>query len=393
MSQQLISRSPDLKRLRDEGYDITIQHGYVVVRQIPYVQGKDEIGIGTLIMSLTSAGDIAIQPENHVAMFQGKYPCDQHGAAITKIFNSSAQTELGEGLAAAHIFSARPTVPYADYYEKVITYVAILSGPAKVLDANVSAAGIYPMVEAEKDSVFKYVDTASSRADIGMMSAKLALPKVAFVGLGGTGGYALDMVVKAPVREIHLFDNDRMLQHNAFRSPGAASRKTLAAQPYKVDYLKKIYSKMRRGIFAHPVAIGPENIELLKGMSFVFLCLEGEAKQMIIEKLEEFGVPFVDVGMGVYVTDGVLGGILRVTTSTKKQRSHVKDKKRISFSKGGENEYDSNIQIADLNALNATLAVIKWKKLFGFYHDFEHEHHMTYTIDGNAIINEDQDES
>ena len=33
----------------------------------------------------------------------------------------------------------------------------------------------------------------------------------------------------------------------------------------------------------------------------------------------------------------------------------------------GDDDYNRNIQIADLNALNAAFAVIKWKKLFGFY--------------------------
>ena len=40
--------------------------------------------------------------------------------------------------------------------------------------------------------------------------------------------------------------------------------------------------------------------------------------------------------------------------------------------------------------MNATLAVIKWKKLCGFYHDFQHEHFSTYTIDGNKLLNEDK---
>lgn len=53
------------------------------------------------------------------------------------------------------------------------------------------------------------------------------------------------------------------------------------------------------------------------------------------------------------------------------------------------NEYDVNIQIADLNALNAALAVIKWKKLMGFYQDLDLEHHCTYTIGGNLLHNED----
>ena len=49
-----------------------------------------------------------------------------------------------------------------------------------------------------------------------------------------------------------------------------------------------------------------------------------------------------------------------------------------------------NIQVADLNALNACLAVIRWKKLFGFYRDLEREHHTLYTVDGNHLLNEDQ---
>ena len=56
-------------------------------------------------------------------------------------------------------------------------------------------------------------------------------------------------------------------------------------------------------------------------------------------------------------------------------------------------DYDSNIQVADLNALNAALAVIKWKKLCGFYLDFVKEHHSTYSIDCNMLVNDDQNEA
>ena len=81
---------------------------------------------------------------------------------------------------------------------------------------------------------------------------------------------------------------------------------------------------MRNGIFVHEDYIGPENVDELRDMSFVFMCLEGPAKKLIVEKLEEFGLPFIDVGMGVYLSEGSLGGILRVTTSTPAQRDHVR---------------------------------------------------------------------
>lgn len=127
-------------------------------------------------------------------------------------------------------------------------------------------------------------------------------------------------------------------------------------------------------------------------MSFVFLCIDrGEDKRSIVSNLEAWAVPFIDVGMGVDLVNGALTAILRITTSTPNRREHVWKKQRIPFSVGaGEDDYSSNIQIADLNALNAVLAVIKWKKLFGFYHDLEQEHFSTYTITGNSMTNEDQ---
>lgn len=54
-----------------------------------------------------------------------------------------------------------------------------------------------------------------------------------------------------------------------------------------------------------------------------------------------------------------------------------------------DNPYDKNIQVADLNALNAALAVIKWKKLCGFYQDLEKEHNTTYTTSSNLLTSDD----
>src|SRR5437879_13283968 len=109
-------------------------------------------------------------------------------------------------------------------------------------------------------------------------------------------------------------------------------------------------------------------------MDFVFLCNDaGEAKKLIVEKLEEFGTPFIDVGIGVYEADGSLAGAVRVTTSTSERREHLR--KRVSLGDGNVNDEDSrNIQIAELNALNAAVAVIKSKKMFGLYVDLVHEY-------------------
>jgi hypothetical protein len=394
MSNTLIGRSHDLKKLRDEGYNLEIRGGYLLVQEVPYVNSAREVKRGVLVSKLQLAGNVTTRPDTHVAYFVGDHPCRADGSEIAEIKNSSQRQTLTDGVVISHTFSAKPKPAehYDDYYDKVTTYVAIISGPARMIEPGITAK-TFPAIESRKEdseeSVFNYIDTASSRAEIDVVTSKLALGKVAIVGLGGTGSYVLDLVAKTPVSEVHLFDGDTFLQHNAFRSPGAPAIEDLRGKLSKVSYLKGIYSKMHRGIISHEVYIDASNVELLRNMDFVFLSLDrGGAKGLVVEKLEEFGISFIDVGMGVDFTDDALGGIIRVTASTPSRRGHVRN--RISLvDDDANNEYSTNIQIADLNALNAALVVIKWKKLFGFYRDFKHEHHTTFTIDGNLLLNED----
>ena len=94
-------------------------------------------------------------------------------------------------------------------------------------------------------------------------------------------------------------------------------------------------------------------------------------------------------GNGIQLGDeNKLGGIITVTTSTAQKRDHVGS--RTAFSDGeAANEYSQNVQIAELHALNAALAVIKWKKLCGYFDDVTKEHYCAYTIRSNQLISED----
>jgi len=389
MSRELFSRNADLKRLRDEGYFVQVVGGLLVMRDVPYVDAKRQVRMGALISSLTLAGDQTRQPDTHVIHFDGEYPCQPDGTPIQRISNQTGEFDLGHGLRAKHRFSSKPEGGYTDYFHKMSTYAAILSGPAAALDPDATPR-TFRTPEPEEDCVFNYTETASDRVGIGALAERLKSEIVAIIGGGGTGSYTLDLVAKTPVREIRLFDDDEFLQHNAFRAPGAASIEDLREAPKKADYLKSIYSRMHRGIVAHDVALGASNLHLLDGVTFAFISMDaGEEKRLVVEKLEAIGASFIDVGMGLELDDGSLGGILRVTASTPEKRDHV-HLGRISFAGGGEKDlYASNIQVADLNALNAALAVIKWKKLHGFYRDLEQEHHCTYTTDGNMLLNGD----
>jgi hypothetical protein len=390
MSKLQISHSPDLQKLRDEGFDIEIRAAHLLVHDVPYVNHQREIMRGIMVSTLNMAGEVTGPPETHVAMFAGEYPCDAAGVELDAIRHSGGQ-QIAPELSVDWSFSSKlfGGFNYPNYYEKMTAYVAILESQAQAIDPTVTAR-THPVVRTEGDeSVFHYLDTASSRAGINMASAKLEMARVAIVGLGGTGSYVLDLVAKTWVKEIHLFDGDTLYSHNAFRAPGAISMDELTAKPKKVTHFRDQYSKLRKGIIDRPYNVDGTNVQELQGMNFVFLCIDGgDTKNLIIEKLEEFGTPFVDAGMGVDLVEDSLVGIVRVTSSLPDQRGHLRSRVSLGDSQPTD-DYDANIQIADLNALNAAMAVIRWKKLFGFYDDHEHELHSTYTIDCNMLLSED----
>ena len=80
--------------------------------------------------------------------------------------------------------------------------------------------------------------------------------------------------------------------------------------------------------------------------------------------------------------------MVRTTTSTKERREHIWNG-RIAFADEDNADYSTNIQIVELNALNAVFAVMKWKKHFGFYNDLENEFDSCYNLNVNNITNND----
>lgn len=390
MSRQLVSRSLDLKRLEDEGYDLSIRENHLLVKA-PYVNAQCEVALGTLASELTLSGDATATPNTHVVFFigatAGDIPCDNHGRELQELINQRGPIDLGGGLVASCSFSHKPNPTYQNYYEKMSTYSDMLVAYAQAIDASATAKTFPPIPTNEEESIFRYLDAATSRARIGAATEKLRLRKIAIVGLGGTGSYILDLVAKTPVQTIHLYDRDVMLTHNAFRSPGAATLDELSKAPRKVDYLQAKYDAMHRHVVAHAEHVDDTNINELRDADFVFLSIDaGPAKKYIIQKLQEFKVPFIDVGMGIYQKVSSLGGIVRTTTGTPAHMDHIWS--QLSFADEDDDEYEQNIQIADLNMLNAALAVIRWKRLIGFYLDFEDEPSSLYTIDGNHLLNE-----
>lgn len=388
MSQRLIDHNADLKRLRDEGFTVEVRQSFLLVHNIPYVDEAREVRWGTLVSPLHMSGETILRPDDHVAQFIGDQPCHKDGRPIQQIIHQVGPVMLDQDLQIDRSFSNKPAEGYADYHHKMSTYADIISGPAFSIDPKNTPRRFVAIKSGDEESVFKYHDTASSRAGITAISRKLELNRLAIFGLGGTGSYILDLVAKTPVKRIDLFDGDKFYSHNAFRAPGAASLNQLEAQSFKVDYFAQTYGQMRSGIVPHAYHVSPEIEGELDGIDFAFVTIDtGEIKSWLLRSLEARGISFIDCGIGVDEVESSLTGQVRLTTGLPGQTEHIWEKGAISFADDGDNIYSRNIQIADLNALNATLAVIKWKKLMGFYLDLERETHSIYPIDGNVLIN------
>jgi molybdopterin/thiamine biosynthesis adenylyltransferase len=299
--------------------------------------------------------------------------------------------ELLPGLTIRNRFSSKPdqynASGYPDHYEKVVYYVRMIQNPAKSVDSDADARTGAVTETHASESVFRYPDTASARASILAVSAKLAVARVAIVGLGGTGAYVLDQVAKTPVGEIHLFDGDTLKSHNAFRSPGAASLGEVNAKEPKTDYFARKYAPMRRGIVSHPVFLDKHNIQELAGFDFVFVCVDKDkARELIAKFLIEQGIPFVDTGMNLKLvaSTNALLGTARTTLVTPSRPETASE--CLPMDEDDDDVlYRQNIQVADMNAVNAALAVIKWKQYLGFYQDTFNSHELSFAVNFGTI--------
>lgn len=390
MSAPLTSRSHDLKRLVDDGYALEIRDAHLLVHDVPYVTSSQQVARGTLVMDLDVANDVTVAPRSHVMMFIGEHPHHADGRLMTEIQHSSGQ-QLGEGLRTDWSFSHKPVGvgAYDNYHHKVTVYAELISAPAQRLDSHATARTYRVVLERDGMSPFLYVDTASARAGLGPVSAKITDCRVAIVGVGGTGSYLLDLLARSPVGEIHLFDDDRFLQHNAFRSPGPTAGEELEGGPLKVKLHAQRWARMRQGVFPHPERVTAAHAPMLAAMDVVFVCVDSPtSRREITAALDAAGATFIDVGMSVDVVEerSDLFSQLRVTTSLPGARELARPH-LPTVGDAVDDMYSTNIQVAELNALNACLALIRWKKLRGFYADTEHEHHSTYILDGNTIVN------
>lgn len=386
MFQKLVSHNNDIKRLLEKGYAVAYDSGYLIVRDIPYLDAQGEEKRGAFVAKLVFTNEFEVQPDNHQVWWAGGAPYGLDGKPIQNLGLCIATLTLSEvsaDVVITHQLSHKPKPggqwrDYLDFFEKIETYADVIGGPA-MEKYGVTPLSFREVASGGGNAIFKFQDTLTSRAEIGDLSVKFEDEVIAIIGLGGTGGYVLDFMVKAPVSEIRGFDGDVFHVHNTYRSPGRLNAAELK-EPKAAVYQDR-YANFREGLDLKAKYIDATSQADLAGVTFAFVCVDkGSARKVIFDLLIELGIPFIDVGMGLRRKGQGLNGMARTTHYPKDRAKDVLAKGWAEVTSDPDNLYRTNIQIAELNALNACMAVIRYKQTRGFYHTDNPLFHMLFEI-------------
>ena len=245
---------------------------------------------------------------------------------------------------------------------------------AKQIVGAVSAAGYSETSSLTIRTPFKIPNTFEARAAIGPVQDRIRHQRIAIIGLGGTGAYILDLVAKTPVMEIHLLDSDDVEWHNFMRAPGSPTAGEVEARrkgrSRKVDYYYDKYASLREGIHRHAIRVDNSSTfgKLLSThpIDYAFVCIDqltdsnSPRQDVVYSTLSQAAVPFIDSGVGITLDDHTVRGV--VTTSAYAAGSMAwKDAIPNARIEGSVPGY-RNVQLPEVNALAAALAVMEWRR-------------------------------
>lgn len=370
MSSELVSHNPDLRRLVDKGFAIAFDSNYIVVRDIPYLDQELQLQVGAIVTKFVDVDGKKIIQDDHQIFFAGSHPHGLDGRPIPNLAGGPTPLTLSESsrdVVVQRSFSNKPkdTGKFEDFFAKIESYVTIISGPA-IAKYKKDPYTFREVQSGAPDSPFKIRDTLTSRAETGDLAARFKDDVIAIIGLGGTGAYLLDFIVKTPVREIRGFDPDLLYVHNTFRSPGKLQLDELGKP--KAEVYEARYDSFRKGLSLRQKFIDASSAEDLNGVTFAFVCVDkGTSRAGIFDVLLSMRIPFIDVGMGLEREQGTLNGMLRTTYFSAETGPQVRDQRLADTAVDPAGLYKTVIQVSELNAVNAALAVIKFKQIRGFY--------------------------
>ena len=118
----------------------------------------------------------------------------------------------------------------------------------------------------------------------------------------------------------------------------------------------------------HTHRVDQGNVEQLSEFNYVFVAVDdGPSRQLICQACDGFGVAFVDVGMGLNKGNAGLYGFIRTAGGAVGDFQKLNGSHYLPSENPVDNEYRRQPQIAELNALNAAMAVVRFKQHIGFF--------------------------
>ncbi|WP_145960243.1 DUF6791 domain-containing protein [Rhizobium leguminosarum] len=359
---------------------------------VPFLDSHGELRRGIMAdpLNITNGSEVG-PPANHQMYFIGGDPCGLDGQSLINVLGGGETKTLifDENYSSFYyshkLMASGQMRDYSGLAEKFEQYYSVISAPAVYTFPEAEQAFLDIDFGADIQSPFNFPDTHSSHAGLNDLNAAISRLTVGIIGVGGTGSYVLDFLVKSPIRALKLFDDDEFVVKNSYRSPGTTQLADFKRK--KVDLFVERYSSFRMGVTGQTIRVTSDTPGDIAECDFVFICVDdGESRAKIVDLLTALAKPFIDVGMGLSRVENSLNGRIRSTLVDDETRGTVLANNILPMVRDVDDEYQTNIQIVELNALNAALAVIMFKKKYRYYTDSEPSYNVFLNMDRLKIF-------
>ena len=356
----------------DIGFTVTVGHDVVAAHKVPCLLRGGIVGSCTIEKSFDPESG---KPDERVGRAVHAVRITTDGAQDGRVYHAD-ETPIGNYLngdeetwSNISIRKGSPSSPEADVSASEVIYRY-----AKQIMGAVAGSGCHDPASLADRGPFKIPNTFEARAAIGPVQDRIRDQRIAIIGLGGTGAYVLDLIAKTPVQAIHALDSDRVDWHNLMRAPGAPTDDEIEFLKKnrldKVAYYHAKYDSLREGIHVHAVRVDSSTrfAEFLSEypVDYAFVCIDqrkhcdSPRQDVVYAALSEAGVPFIDSGVSITLENDSVSGA--VTTSAYAAGSLAWQDAIPNAKVEGNAPGYRNVQLPEVNALAASLAVMEWRR-------------------------------
>ena len=354
------------------GWTIEVGQNRISVREVPYRKKDGEAGTCQVLVETQDDGLTMKAPANgsgasHAAVLIGVSQGHAYQASGEPVGNVLWTDNTNQCV----ISIKRDEGEYSNAWHALFVYTATVAGEVGLEERD------------QVERIFKFEIDGEDSREMRAWRNRARAQRVAIVGLGGVGLWILDLMSKTYVNEIRIWDGDVIEGRNLLRAPGWASQDAIGRN--KAQYFGEHYQQMRRGISIHAEYLqADDHADAFEDLDFVFVAIDKEeTRTALCERLEQMRIPFIDVGMGIELKQGQVRGSCQVFfTGDDPGRWRI----GIPTIEGaGEKDY-YDLQLADMGALTAALAVGTWRRHIGQYEGEEKDWLIRYLIDSNDLI-------